>query len=939
MLGAVSAARLSLLRCAVAAWLLLHGAFAAAQTLSFSLVDPRLNWRTLETPHFYVHFAEPYRRQANVVAGVAEGVYPRITRLLSWEPRSKTHVVVLDSMDFSNGYAAPLPFNYAGIWLSPPDEGELLQNREWLELVVTHEFLHIVHLDKARGAPLALRNVFGRIAPFFPNSLQPDWVIEGLAVYAESDNARRYGRLEQSFFEGMMRAERERGLRKLREVNAEGRGFPLNRDYLYGGYFFAFLRERYGETAVRQFVEDYSDNVIPFRVDSNPVKTTGKPMDALWEQYHEWLSQRFGPAPDSGNPQEGEVLARAFSLSAPALTEDGSRWYVQGDGYTRPRLMRHRQGEEPRKIREVEPGTRLAAGSGGSLLASVEDICGNYNLLYDLYRIDALASWDRITHCSRDRFPAQLDDGGLAAIRVAGGEAEVVLLDSTGASVRTLYRAAPGESLTGIAAKGDSVVVTSLRDSRWSVIDVSDGKAAVLVADEAVKHSPRFGDSPDKVYFVADYGKVYNLWSVTRSSGALSRWTAASHGLREVSAPVGGELLLTTIEADGVALRSYRLPAAPLEQRAAPAPATSAMAARTAAPVPGAEGAYSPWSSLRPRYWLPLLQVGDGTFAVGVATSGQDALGVHQYAIAPLYEFTQNELLGSAAYLYDGRHSLLVDRTMIVKSSEQDDEKRLGRKVTSYTIRQQGQWVSTWRSLQLNQRFYWGLGGAIAQERLYFPYDGMASLHNERILALVGGVDTRREQWLSEGPSQGQWLRLFVETSNGLRGDYTGNVYRADWRFHLPLGKTVLGGRWNEAYGQQGAQEFQLGGSDSDEYISLPVLNQRQFALRGYSGGEPTLRGHHARILTGEWRVPLADIDRHFMVPPVGLNRISLNVFTDVGAAWDHGSADYHRSVGAELMTEPRLGYLLGFSARLGIARGLDEGGFTQVYLRAGRSF
>ena len=76
------------------------------------------------------------------------------------------------------------------------------------------------------------------------------------------------------------------------------------------------------------------------------------------------------------------------------------------------------------------------------------------------------------------------------------------------------------------------------------------------------------------------------------------------------------------------------------------------------------------------------------------------------------------------------------------------------------------------------------------------------------------------------------------------------------------------------------------------------------------------------------------------MVPPVGLNRISMNVFAETGAGWNNAdSRDYHRSVGLELMTEPRLGYLLGFSLRLGVARGLDEGGFTQVYLRGGRSF
>src|SRR2546427_9119867 len=40
-------------------------------------VDPSLRWRTLNTAHFSVHFAEHYRSQAQVVAEVAETVYPR----------------------------------------------------------------------------------------------------------------------------------------------------------------------------------------------------------------------------------------------------------------------------------------------------------------------------------------------------------------------------------------------------------------------------------------------------------------------------------------------------------------------------------------------------------------------------------------------------------------------------------------------------------------------------------------------------------------------------------------------------------------------------------------------------------------------------------------------------------------------------------------------
>jgi len=218
--------------CAVA--LLLWAMAAHAQWRELTWVDPSLRWRTLETPHFAVHFAEQRRGEARLVAGVAEAVYPRVTGMLDWRPQDRVHLVILDAADFANGYASPLPFNNFAIFLAPPDEGELLQNRAWLELVITHEFTHIVHLDKAQGPPDSLRRIFGRLALLFPNALEPTWITEGLAVYSESDPSRGYGRLGQSQFEGMMRAEAARGFLTLREVNADGRGFPLNRDYLYG---------------------------------------------------------------------------------------------------------------------------------------------------------------------------------------------------------------------------------------------------------------------------------------------------------------------------------------------------------------------------------------------------------------------------------------------------------------------------------------------------------------------------------------------------------------------------------------------------------------------------------------------------------------------------------------------------------------------------------
>src|SRR5678815_446445 len=176
---------------------------------------------------------------------------------------------------------------------------------------------------------------------------------------------------------------------------------------------------------------------------------------------------------------------------------------------------------------------------------------------YDLYRVDARGSRQRLTECGRNRLAAPLEDGRIVVVRLSGATAEVLMLNPAGRVERTLYRAAPGESIVGLAAKADAIVISSLRGGRWSLLDIGAGAPTVLLSDAAIKHSPRFGASPDEVFFIADYGKVYNVWSVERGSRTVHRWTQSINGVREASAPVNGEILLVTIEPDGDAPVSY----------------------------------------------------------------------------------------------------------------------------------------------------------------------------------------------------------------------------------------------------------------------------------------------------------------------------------------------------------------------------------------------
>src|SRR5258708_18303859 len=342
--------------------------------------------------------------------------------------------------------------------------------------------------------------------------------------------------------------------------------------------------------------------------------------------------------------------------------------------------MRQAPGEKPRAFPAPEPDPRLAAGADDSVRMAELEICRDHNLLYNLHRVDSLGRRSKLTDCERHRFAAALDDGRVAAVRVEAGDAEVVVLEH-GKPVQTLYRTGPGETISGLAAKGRRGVITSLRDGRWALVEVGDSKPVVLINDEAVKHSPRFGDASDEIFFVADYGKSYDVWSWKRGSPTLSRWTRTAFGVREISAPVRGEMLLTTIEPDGGALWMHRLPLEPLERRELRIEARGAAAPGDA--VVAEDRRYSPWPSLRPTAWAPLVQIADGSVALGAIVYGQDALQLHQYLLAPMVELTQGELLGRAEYLYDGRHGMVANRTLTVRATHPGSSTT---QITAYTL-------------------------------------------------------------------------------------------------------------------------------------------------------------------------------------------------------------------------------------------------------------
>ena len=112
---------------------------------------PELDWKTIETEHFLIHYHDETHRSAKETAAISEKIYGPITTFYEFEPGSKTHIIIQDTDDASNGMAYYYD-NKIIIWALPLDF-DLRGSHLWLNNVITHEFIHIIQIGVAMKYP------------------------------------------------------------------------------------------------------------------------------------------------------------------------------------------------------------------------------------------------------------------------------------------------------------------------------------------------------------------------------------------------------------------------------------------------------------------------------------------------------------------------------------------------------------------------------------------------------------------------------------------------------------------------------------------------------------------------------------------------------------------------------------------------------------------
>lgn len=921
--------------------------------------DPHKQWKTLATPHFRIHYEEAHWRYAQQMGLIAERVHDKLTAWIGWQPREQTEIVVLDSVDYSNGAATVLPYNQFYIYMPTPAEGEIMDQNPWMEYVFTHEYVHILHLDMASGVPKVMRYILGRpfelaTAVTFPQIFAPSWVTEGLAVYGESDNAAGYGRLNNAWYEAEMRMEVQRGLRSLTELSFEGYSgsrWPYGLNYLYGAYFFKFISERYDRDIVVDYIRVYGGNLIPWRMGKRSMQIFSKPAEQVWGEFQDYLRQRFKPLP-SGSQGEGgavskEVYGQPYINNSLAGARNGDLYYYHNDASSRPQIRRIRADGTNELLLETENVVGLDWNDAAGLLINKMEVCDNVRLYVELYRWKpGMSSAERLTRCGRYARAAWRPDGQqIAAVQLEQGSSRLVLLDAHAAHPEQLDQLPLGDSIGHIDWSPDqTLLVASVKRQHtgWNLelFDLKERRWRPLTLNGDREIRPHFSRDGRAVYFISDHDRVWNLRRIRLADDAIETLSDTGSGVYEAVAMPDGSYRLVEYAARGMAIKALT-PGVYARYAAfsAKPPRVDAMADAESPHPPSPDDVqdYSPLSTLRPHSWVPFATVAPNqTSFYGAALYGADVLGFHQWSALPFVYSDLYALGGYAAYRYINTLTLSADRQIFALGGSVDapqyhsDERH-------YQALLHHSFNSTEGSVYLAG----GISGAYT--KISLAQDGSTySVYQDVLAGMVARYDDTERYRRSISPTDGRRVQISSE-SYDVAGNswHSGKARQLDWREYIDLGANhVLYLRLLRGDGDDGIRPYSLGG-ETETLAALSGsadLGRRRFALRGYPAGLAALTGTQMGLLTAEWRIPLGMRYDGWFVPPLGLGRHSLSVFVDSGDAWNQGET-MQRKTGAGLAWngEVLLGYdLLHLGVTVGVAHGYDPGGDNRMYLLMG---
>ncbi|MDH5517708.1 MAG: hypothetical protein OEY36_07800 [Gammaproteobacteria bacterium] len=926
--------------------------FFLASTLA-QAADPSKDWKTLTSEHFRVHFQSAYTEQAKTSVLIAEKLFPVLQKRFTTTPQEKISMLITDEHDSANGLATPFPFNLVVLRLSPPDSVAQLEDYDdWLSLLIEHELTHIFHLDKSAGVVSRLRKIFGRHPLLFPNSFQPRWLTEGLATHIETHEG--VGRGQSSSFEMMMREEVSKGILPVATVNLPPQSYPLNRHYLYGVYFYQFLNDTYGEEKIADLIHQYSDNLLPFAINTNSRRVFGKKIAELWGDFSVYLNNRFTPQlkqlTASGLTQATVLDQTPYRLGSLELFSDGGLLYLANNLESESALIKI-NGSEKKILTKTESVAEFDVGKNDIVYLSMLDICDEFNEYYDLYRFDInTEKLTKLTECQRYKFfSVSKQSNEIAAVKTIAAVPQIDLLDASGRFLKTLWQGRYGDVVNKIDwsdKRGRLLVTKKSLNTSWNIfeLDLKSAEWTAVINDAAVSMQAKYSASEEAVVYSSDASGVFNVYRHTLDGHQTEVLTNVISGAFSPLQSSSDDLYYFSYQRDGFLLHKKTVELATVPQlREIKAPAIR-YTDNMLATLPEYEiEDYSPYRDLKPRYWFPRFALNDEAVEFGFLTSSQDSLGSHYYELGLAYGLDQEALLGTLFYQYSNWFGLLYSKENQIYLDASA--------TTTELVRTSQQWqaVFTLPFTKLNSAWRLRLGLVSDQASDSYTLDNTFASPDQKDGVTGLSLSFNNSQYFlkSNSAETGRDVLLTSESSDQFSDDYSGQLTTLDWKEYFRLGRhQTLAIRAVAGHADTTMRPYDLGGLVSsfdpavliNAAVSAPVFNKRRFALRGYA--ESIQTGNNLQLTSVEWRFPLSYVEKGIMAPPVAVMKHSARLFTEAGSSWtDYQDKQRLSSAGAEWLLETNILYNLNLLFRFGFARGFDAGGEDVFYLELGGAF
>lgn len=565
-------------------------ALAALCLLALLLVGERarahtrdLKWRTLETEHFYVHYTQGNDAAAARSAMLLERAHRRLAAGLSHSPWLKTHVTMTDHTDTANGVANANPYPQITAYVTAPDSMSVLEGYDdWLDILLTHEYTHVVHLDTVHGLPRLVNallgfGVAGKV--WSPNIVQPRWLVEGLATYEES-RLTSHGRHRHGQFDMMLRAPiLEHGFLPIDRVSSGADVFPHGTGvYLYGLHLVQYIADRYGHDKLMELSHVYGGQALPFAINRALEKVVGVDWEQLWKEFELDTVRRFqaqARAIRARGIREGRRITYTVSSQASGTfvrhpfwsPDDQHVYYFEDDGHSNPGIRRIRSGGGAireglgigrqgmtlgieRVLEMQDAGSASFVGVSSDMvfeLSTVHDLRYTWNDLY-LWRPPAPgavnvrqnpADLEQLTFGLRARDPHVSPDGRTVVFaRNDAAQSRLAFLDL---QTREVTELAPVERLQQVtgprwAPDGRRVAYSGWREGGMRDIYIYDrdrGTTLRATADRALDGEPSWTPDGRYVLFHSDRDHVFNIYAYEVETGRVHQVTNVLGGAFE----------------------------------------------------------------------------------------------------------------------------------------------------------------------------------------------------------------------------------------------------------------------------------------------------------------------------------------------------------------------------------------------------------------------